>query len=118
MTHAGFERGERYQQFGLASGLEAVPVGRAEAGDLLDHLALLVHFDREHAAEGAAVVQSSDRAGEALVENRDLCVKKVFDAKEHRHLPAALAHSFDDFRDTDADAAIGELHVHRYRAIV
>src|SRR5690606_6773043 len=44
------EHGHGHQQLSLAAGLEAVVVARAEAGDLLDDVGLLVDLDGEHAA--------------------------------------------------------------------
>ena len=92
----GVEARERDQQFGLAAAFEAVAVSGAEAGDLLDHLALLVDLDREHPAIAAAVVQAGDGAREGLVEQGDLRVQQVLDAQQHRHLQAALLHARDD----------------------
>ncbi len=101
---------QRDEQLGLAAAFEAVVVVRAEVGDLLDDLPLLVDLDREHAAIAAAVVQAGDGAREGLVEQGDLRVEQVLDAQQHRHLQAALLHARDDVGNADADALAVDGH--------
>ena len=118
MAGVGVETRQRDQQFGLAAAFEAVPVGRAEAGDLLDHLALLVHLDREHTAVAAAVVQAGYGVCKGLVEQGDLGVQQVLDTQQHRHLQPALLHAGDDVGNADADALAFQRHTDRYRTVV
>ncbi len=80
-------------QLRLGAGLETVVVARAELGDLLHHLLLLVDLDRVGAHEAAGVAQLFHGGAEGLVEAGDLGVEDVLDAQEHRHVQAAFAHA-------------------------
>src|SRR5690606_12050519 len=95
------EHGHGHQQLGLAAGLEAVVVARAEAGDLLDDVGLLVDLDGEHAAIDAGVAGGADRLGEGLVDLGDGGVQVVLDPQQHRHGQIALAQALDDIEQGD-----------------
>ena len=73
------------QQLGLAAGLEAEAVLRAEVQHFLDDLALLVHLDRVDAAVLALVLVLVDRALEGAVDLAEPVLEDVGEADQDRH---------------------------------
>ena len=71
-------------------------VAFSELGDFLDHLALLVHLDRIHAAVLASVFRDLDRLAESLVDLGDAGVEKVAETEQNGEVRAAIAQTFDD----------------------
>lgn len=63
---------------------------RAELGDFLDRMLLLVHLNGEDAAVFALVAERGDGLAKRLVQQGDLRIKNVFNAQQDRHVVAAL----------------------------
>lgn len=101
-----FELGNGGNEFGLGADFEAVVKTRAELGDLLDRVLLLVHLDGEDAAVFPLVAERVDGLAERLVQQGDLRIKNVFNAQQDRHVVAALAHAPDDLGDADGHALV------------
>ena len=106
------ELGNGGDEFGLGTDFQTVVIARAELGDLLDRMLLLVHLDGEHAPVFALVAERGDGLAEGLVQQGDLGIKNVFDAQQDRHVVAAFAHAPDDLGDTDGHALVVAGRVH------
>jgi len=89
------QHGHGHQQFRLAARLQAVVVALAEAGDLVDDMALLVHLDGEHAAINTGIAGAADRLGKGFVDLGDGGVEVVFNPQQDRHGQVALVQAID-----------------------
>ena len=101
-----FELGNGGNEFGFGTDFEAVVKARAELGDLLDRMLLLVHLNGEDAAVFALVAERGDGLAERLVQQGDLRIKNVFNAQQDRHVVATLAHTPNDLGDADGHALV------------
>ncbi len=108
---------EGENELGLAAGFQAVAVGGAEMGDLLDDLRLLIDLDGKDAAVFAAVAGLADGGAEGLVEQGDAGIEEIFDAQQHRHGMAARLDTGDDLHQRNGDLPRGEGNVHRHLAV-
>ena len=88
-----FELGNGGNEFGFGTDFEAVVKARAELGDLLDRMLLLVHLNGEDAAVFALVAERGDGLA-------------VFNAQQDRHVVATLAHTPNDLGDADGHALV------------
>jgi hypothetical protein len=86
----GVEHRERDQQLGLGAGLETDSRLGAEADDLLDHVALLVHLDGVDAAEATRVAVLARRRAERFDEALHAAGQDVGEADQQRRAEAAL----------------------------
>ena len=101
-----FELGNGGNEFGFGTDFEAVVKARAELGNLLDRMLLLVHLNGEDAAVFALVAERGDGLAKRLVQQGDLRIKNVFNAQQDRHVVAALAHTPNDLGDADGHALV------------
>ncbi len=72
------------QELRLGAGLETEPVLAAEVEHFLDHLPLLVHFDRINADVFAVVLVLRDRGAEGVVDVANAVAQDVAEPEEHR----------------------------------
>ena len=75
-------------QFGLGTAFEPHAVRLAEAHDLFDHVALLIHLDRIHRGVAARVLELTDRAAETPAQGFDARSQDVRESQQHRQLDA------------------------------
>jgi hypothetical protein len=98
------EQRECDDQLGLAADLEADPVRRAEADDLLHDVALLVDLDRVDAAEAAFVRVVGDRLGERAREPAHAARHDVREPHQERQPEAALLELGQQLEEIDRRA--------------
>ena len=73
--------------------------------DLFDHLAQLVHFDREDPAVVVAETEFGDRALEGAVDRFNAMPEQILKANHERKSEAALPCFLHDFENVDRPAA-------------
>ena len=88
--------GQRRDELWLAASFEAIVILPAVAGDLLDHLLLLVHLDRVNTAVNALILRLGDRGGKTLVQFVDATAQQIAKTHQQRELRAALAQIMHD----------------------
>src|SRR6202023_1482458 len=72
--------------------------------DLFDHLAQLVHFDRENAAIMVLVAELLDRLLESAVDRFDAVPQQILETNDERKTESAIARFVDDVEDIDRAA--------------
>ena len=94
------------QQFRLRAGFQSELVGLAVLEDLFDHLALLVHLDRKHAAVVALVAVLLDRVFERAVNLAETVLQNLAEANQNRRIDAAQDELVDQLFEIDAARAL------------
>ena len=82
---------ERRDQFRFASGLKAKMKFRTSVDDFFDHLAELIHLDREDSAVRRAITEFLHRALESAVHCLHPVAEKILESNDKRKTEAALA---------------------------
>jgi hypothetical protein len=80
------------------------PERAAELHQLLDHLVLLVHLDRIHAAVAPVVAVLADRVVEAADQRLHAALEDVGEAHEQRHAEAAALEILDQVVEIEVRA--------------
>src|SRR4029453_2302429 len=93
--------GDNRQQFRLGARFKAEFVRAAEVEDLLDHLALLIHLDRIHAAVATLVLMLGDGALKCRVNVRETMFEDVGEPDEHGETDAAHLQTIDELLQVD-----------------
>ena len=78
-------------QLGLGACLESIMVFLTKLRDLLDHLTLLVDFDRIHSAVFSTITDFGHRLVEGFIDFSDAGVKQVAKTHQYRHMGAPVA---------------------------
>ena len=97
---------ERRDQLRLRAGFEAKMKFLAGVDDLFDHLAQLVHLDREDAAVVVAETEFVDRALEGAVDGFNAMPQQILKTNHERKSEAARPRFLHDFENVDRSAAL------------
>ena len=98
----GFGHGDHGEQFRLAASFDTVSETSSVSEDLLDDLALLVHFDRKYASVALPIVVIFNRSGETLVQVLQPVLEDPVETDQHGKVQASLDQSIDERFQVDA----------------
>ena len=88
--------GDCGNELALGAHFQAVVVARAEVGDFLNHLLLLIDLDGEDPTVTALVAKVLDGLAEGLVQIGNLRIENVFHPEQAGHVVAPFLDAFDD----------------------